>query len=94
LLAVNLGLLIPITPANLGPFEAAVMLALAAFGMHGPQALAMALLYHLVQLVPVTVLGIEGLRFVGEARRAAEGGELSQGRDGHLPQPRPARGNH
>jgi uncharacterized membrane protein YbhN (UPF0104 family) len=54
-----------------GPFEAAVLLALSAFGIGGPQALAMALLYHLVQLVPVTVVGIEGLRFVGEARRAA-----------------------
>jgi hypothetical protein len=69
LLAVNLTLSVPATPANLGPFEASVFLALAALGVTGPRALAMALLYHLVQLVPSTLAGLEGLRLVGELRR-------------------------
>jgi glycosyltransferase 2 family protein len=70
LLAVNLGLVVQVTPANVGPYEASAILALAALGLTGPKAVAMAVLYHLVQVVPVTLAGLEGLRFVGEARRA------------------------
>jgi len=69
LLAVNLGMVLQVTPGNLGPFEASVLLALAALDVTGPQATAMAVLYHLVVLVPVTLAGLEGLRFVGAARR-------------------------
>jgi len=70
LLAVNLGMLLQVTPGNLGPFEAAVLLALAALDFTGATATAMAVLYHLVVMVPVTLAGLEGLRFVGEARRS------------------------
>ena len=70
LLAVNLGMLLQVTPGNLGPFEASVLLALAALEVTGPRATAAAVLYHLVVMVPVTLAGLEGLRFVGEARRA------------------------
>jgi uncharacterized membrane protein YbhN (UPF0104 family) len=72
LLAVNLGLVLQVTPGNVGPFEASVLVALAALGHTGPRALAMAVLYHLVQVVPVTLAGLEGLRFVGAARRHDE----------------------
>jgi hypothetical protein len=60
-----------VTPANLGPFEGSVLLGLAAFDVTGGPALAMALVYHLVQFMPSTLAGLEGLRFVGEARRAS-----------------------
>jgi hypothetical protein len=69
LLGINLGNLFQVTPANVGPLEAAAMLALAALGIRGPQALAFAILYHLVWVVPLTLTGLEGLRLVGEARR-------------------------
>lgn len=72
LLAVNIGQLLQVTPGNVGPFEAAALIALAAVGIKGPRALAMAVLYHLVQFLPVTLAGLEGLRFVGAARRAEQ----------------------
>jgi uncharacterized membrane protein YbhN (UPF0104 family) len=70
LLAINIGQVLQVTPGNVGPFEAACLIALAAVGIKGPRALAMAVLYHLVQFLPVTVAGLEGLRFVGAARRS------------------------
>jgi hypothetical protein len=70
LLVNNLGMALQVTPANVGPFEGSVLLALAAFDVTGAPALAMAVVYHLVQFVPCTLAGLEGLRFVGEARRA------------------------
>jgi hypothetical protein len=70
LLAVNLGLVLQVTPANVGAFEATVIAALAALGEVSPKALAVAILYHVVQFVPATLAGLEGVRFVGEARRA------------------------
>jgi len=69
LLAVNLGMVLQVTPGNLGPFEASVLLALAALDITDPRATALALLYHMVVLVPVTLAGLDGLRFVGAARR-------------------------
>jgi glycosyltransferase 2 family protein len=75
LLVINLGMALQVTPANVGPFEGSVLLGLAAFDITGGSALAMALVYHLVQVVPATLAGLEGLRFVGEARRASLGEE-------------------
>lgn len=49
--------LVSISPGNAGPFEAAVALALIGLGTPREQALAFALLYHLVHLVPVGVIG-------------------------------------
>jgi uncharacterized membrane protein YbhN (UPF0104 family) len=66
-----MGQVLQVTPGNVGVLEAACMAALAAAGVSGPRALAMAVLYHMVLLVPVTLAGLEGLRFVGEARRAS-----------------------
>jgi uncharacterized membrane protein YbhN (UPF0104 family) len=58
---------VAISPGNAGPFEAAVALALIGLGAHGEQALAFALLYHLVHLVPVGVIG--GTVLLREARQ-------------------------
>jgi glycosyltransferase 2 family protein len=81
LLAANLGLVVQVTPANVGPFEATVILALAVFNIHSAEALAVALIYHLTMMVPVTLAGLEGLRFVGEARRAEQRKELEASSD-------------
>jgi len=66
---VNIGLVVQVTPGNVGPFEASVLIALGVLGETSPRALAMAVIYHLSQVVPTTLAGLEGLRFVGEARR-------------------------
>ena len=62
LLAINLAILIPSTPAYLGVVEAAACAALVALGVPVERALAGAVLYHAVQIVPTTALGLWFLR--------------------------------
>jgi uncharacterized membrane protein YbhN (UPF0104 family) len=54
---VNLAIAIPSTPGHLGALEAGASLSLMALGVPQPQALAFALLYRVVQWVPVTAGG-------------------------------------
>jgi glycosyltransferase AglD len=61
---------IAVSPGNTGPFELAVVLALAGLGAPRETALAFALLYHIAHLAPVAVLGAAVL--LREARDAAE----------------------
>jgi glycosyltransferase AglD len=58
---------VAVSPGNTGPFEVAVTIALGGLGVDRERALAFALLYHLVHLVPVTILG--GGVLLAEARR-------------------------
>jgi hypothetical protein len=58
LLSVNLAIALPSTPAHLGVFEAAAVLALGAFAVPSDQALAFALLYHAAHVLPVTIVGL------------------------------------
>ncbi|MFN7683858.1 MAG: lysylphosphatidylglycerol synthase domain-containing protein [Oligoflexia bacterium] len=53
LLALNLGIAVPISVANIGTFEAALSFALTRFGISGPDALAIAALHHAIQLLGV-----------------------------------------
>ncbi len=55
--AVNLSLVLPSSPAALGVFEAATVVALVAFGVSRAQALSCALVLHLINLVPFLVIG-------------------------------------
>jgi predicted dehydrogenase/uncharacterized membrane protein YbhN (UPF0104 family) len=58
LLAVNLALALPVaTPANLGTLEVGAVLALLELGVPKGQAVAFALSYHLLQIIPVAVIG-------------------------------------
>jgi len=58
LVAANLALLFPFAPpGNLGTLELGATLGLMAFGVSKEQALAFAICYHALQLVPVTLLG-------------------------------------
>jgi len=58
LVAANLALLFPFAPpGNLGTLEMGATLGLMAFGVSKEQALAFALCYHALQLVPITLLG-------------------------------------
>jgi hypothetical protein len=58
LLSVNLALLLPSTPGNLGVLEAGAVVALVAAGVGPEAALAFALVYHAVHLIPGTILGV------------------------------------
>jgi len=54
---ISMGILIPSSPGFIGVLEGACVIGLKLLGFEGPQALAFGILYHLVQLVPVLVLG-------------------------------------
>ena len=58
LLSVNLALVLPSTPANIGVLEAGAVVALTAAGVPAEPALAFALVYHAIHLVPGTLLGV------------------------------------
>jgi glycosyltransferase 2 family protein len=53
ILALNLAISIPVSVANVGPFEAAIALALASFGMASSQALAVATVHHGLQITAI-----------------------------------------
>jgi uncharacterized membrane protein YbhN (UPF0104 family) len=55
--AVNLVLLLPTTPAQIGVLEVGAVAALGAFGVDDAAALAFALLYHAAHVVPPTLVG-------------------------------------
>ena len=63
----------PSTPGFFGPFEFASVTALGWYGVHGSLAAAWALSYHVLSLIPITVIG---LYYV--ARSGLQLGELKQ----------------
>ncbi len=54
---VNLGILIPNSPGNIGVFQYFTLLALSVFGISTSQAAAYSIVLHICQYVPVTVIG-------------------------------------
>jgi len=58
LLGINLAMAVPALPANAGTFESAAAVVLVFAKVGKPTAVAFALLYHLVQVVPVTLAGV------------------------------------
>ena len=61
-LAINVAALIPGLPANMGTFEWAVVLVLGQAGVTDVPALGFALVFHALHTIPVTLLGLPGLR--------------------------------
>jgi len=58
LVAVNLALAVPFAPpGNLGTLELGATLALVEFGVPKERALAFALCYHFLQVIPVGIIG-------------------------------------
>ena len=53
LLVLNIAISVPVSFANVGPFEAAIALALTSFGMDGSKALAVATVHHAIQLITI-----------------------------------------
>jgi hypothetical protein len=60
-LAVNLAVAVPLTPGQVGALEAGAVLALGALGVEPSEALAFALVYHAVHVLPMVVAGLVGL---------------------------------
>lgn len=61
-ITVNLAIAVPSTPGQIGAVEASAVFALRALGAGPAEALAAALVYHAVHLVPTTVAGALALR--------------------------------
>ena len=62
LLGIMVVLAVPSTPSSLGALEFGAVAALKLLGVDEERALAFALLYHFMQLIPVTLLGLDGIR--------------------------------
>ncbi len=60
-LAINGSAVVPVTPAQLGVQESAIVVALAAGGIPAPQALACALAYRAAHVVPLALVGLPAL---------------------------------
>jgi hypothetical protein len=58
LLGVNLAIALPSAPASAGAFESALVVVLGLAGTGKSDALGFALVYHAVQVVPVTLIGL------------------------------------
>ena len=58
LLGINLAVALPSMPAGVGSFESGAVLVLVLSGMSKEVGVAVALLYHVVQVVPVTLSGL------------------------------------
>jgi glycosyltransferase 2 family protein len=61
LLGINLALVLPSTPASAGPFEGATVAVLMLAGVSRTPAVAFALFYHAIQVIPVTIAGLAAL---------------------------------
>jgi uncharacterized membrane protein YbhN (UPF0104 family) len=80
MLTLNLAIAVPSTPAGVGAFELGAVAALRVLHVGEGPALAVALLYHVVQMVPVTVLGLPDLLSITRARAAARAGSSTAAR--------------
>lgn len=72
LLGINLAMAVPALPANAGTFESAAAVVLVFAKVGKPTAVAFALLYHLVQVAPVTLAGLGVLARSGFRLRPPE----------------------
>ena len=75
--AINLALILPSSPAAVGVFEAATLVALSAYGVTSSQALPAALVLHLLNLVPYLLAG--GVVLHRAARAEPQPGSRSSG---------------
>lgn len=66
LLAVNVAIAVPLVPGNLGTVELGAVAGFQPFGVSYDQGLAVGLLYHLAQVLPIALLAFLDSRFVVE----------------------------
>ena len=68
----NLAMVIPSSPAGVGPFEAAVLVALSAYGIDNSQALPYSVLLHALNFFPFLLLGYAALHMSARARQTRQ----------------------
>lgn len=73
LFVINLAIVVPSTPAQVGTLELAAVGGLQLLGIDGERALAFALLYHAVQVVPLLVVAALEVRLLRDAARRMAG---------------------
>jgi phosphatidylinositol alpha-mannosyltransferase len=85
LLAVNVTAVLPATPSNVGVFQAACLVVLAAYGIGAGQALAYGIILQAVELLTALALGVpallrEGMTWqdIRAARQDTQAGEVFQ----------------
>ncbi len=61
LVTVNMGMLIPSTPGGLGIFQFAVVKSLEIFAITSTAGMAVAIVLHMIQIIPVTIIGLSWL---------------------------------
>jgi phosphatidylinositol alpha-mannosyltransferase len=80
LLAINLSAILPATPSNVGVFQAACLVVLAAYGVGAGQALAYGIILQAVEVVTALILGVPALFREGvswqDIRRSGASSEL------------------
>jgi uncharacterized protein (TIRG00374 family) len=74
LLGINLAIAVPSAPASTGPFEGATVVVLTLAGIAKGPALAFALTYHAIQVIPVTLAGLAVASHLGIALSGARKG--------------------
>lgn len=72
-IAVNLAMILPSGPAGLGVFEAAAVLTLTRFGVDRSEALSYAVVVHVLNVVPLIVVGYVALHRHARAVRRSQG---------------------
>lgn len=70
LFTMNVAIAIPSTPAHVGALELGAIVALDLLGVPRAEALAFALLYHAMQIIPLLIVGFADVRFALSARAA------------------------
>jgi uncharacterized membrane protein YbhN (UPF0104 family) len=78
-IAVALAMILPSSPASIGVFEAAVLLALKPYGVPKADALSAGLVLHALNLFPYLAAGVVCLRLEARVRRYAPGGAAGPG---------------
>ena len=89
-IATGFSLALPAAPAGLGVFEAATVIALAAYGVPKSEALSYALVLHAVNIIPFLIAGglLLNVHGVRHGRRLASADEAGAGVDEHdVPEP-------
>ncbi len=71
--AINLAIMVPSAPSNIGPFEVAAVLAYTWLGVGKDMAFSIALIYHAVQIIPVTLIGL--LFYLSSTQRSLSANE-------------------
>lgn len=76
--AINLAIIVPSAPSGAGPFEVAAVLAYSWLGVGKEAGTNIALMYHLIQIVPITLIGMWFYLVSGRGQISEAGSQTSE----------------